>query len=266
VKAAFVFVTLVCSSSLAAQQPPARPPGIGTRAELDERATVETVRSAVRQSGQGSVAANRLLAQQFAECTVRRDANTARTVVLTMMTGEALRRSFPDFLRDRCFGDGQATQTVLRMAFPDNTLHVVLADALLRSEFAAAGPADFASVPPQVRSERPTTATAQELAAMSALSQTARAESDANAANWYVVERIGECAARLLPERVRLLAQTQAASTEERAALAAIQPALGSCLPPGTTVRLRPDDVRGAAVLAYYRMAHAAPAAAQGTP
>lgn len=247
------------SSNTGASAQTSAPSRMGRWDEYREREQSRRDREQVRDSRFGSLSANRQLSQQFGSCTVDRDAAGARSVVTQMLGRDEVRAQHRELLSYRCFGGSYARDTINSVSFPSHTLHMILADALVRQEFPATGPVDFAGVPSQVLSEWVAPATAEQLSGMSEQDRDERRMSDAEMGTWYVLERLGECVARRSPNDVRALAQLPVATPEERAQLTVLQPAMAACLPPGTTIRLSPADARGSAVLAYYRLAHASP-------
>lgn len=68
-------------------------------------------------------------------------------------------------------------------------------------------------------------------------------------------EYVGLCVARTAPAEVRALLRTEPASPEERAAVAALSPALTACVRQGQTMRLNRPGLRAIVALATYRIA-----------
>ncbi len=266
-KAVLTSLALICAVSLSAQvpppppspQPPARPPGVGTRAELEDRARTDQVRDAVRSASASGRTGDddRRSAQAFADCTVGRQPTESRIVVVTPLSDVELDRRYPRLLRWQCFEGGVRAQSIASMTFPFPTTHLILADALVRRDYAMGGPADLMSVPLLQPIPSPAAASPDELADMPARDRQRRIETDAGIVSWSVLQRLGDCVARRAPEGVRTLALSGVATPEERTRLGELQPAMAACIPPGTSVRMRPADVRGASVLAYYRLAYA---------
>lgn len=75
---------------------------------------------------------------------------------------------------------------------------------------------------------------------------------------WTSIARFGECVVRANPVAVPALAASPVASDAELQALKAFGPHLPSCLPPNARLELDRSTLRGAILLAYYRLAMAA--------
>lgn len=248
-------IALFMAMQAVAPQPPPRPPGVGTRAELEDRAATETASRAVRNGRVRTPDEIRQSAHFIADCAINREPDQSRTIVLTPLSaGEVLER-YPEVIPTQCFTGDFAD---LAMSFPFPTLHTTFADALIRHDFSETGPTNFSSLPALNPVTAPPAATVEELADLTERQRTSRLAFDRDVAAWGALQRLGECIARRGGDDVRKLAATMPATPEERAQLAVLQPMIAACLPPGTTVRLRPADVRGGAVLAYYRLAIAA--------
>jgi hypothetical protein len=241
------------------------PPGQGTESELREREDTSRVRGAVRASNM-TEREIRQFTQNYARCAAGRNRELAINAVDQMSSLDQRQR---DRLVDpsACFPITTSLDDsyVAQARFPFPTLQLALADALVRDLYAEPGPTEFALIPPQMREPRPPSSDeGSPVTVNAAVPPTPATELSAQ---WrYIMERFGECVARREPERVRQMAFTEVVSSEERAALQALQPMLGACLPPGSTLRLRPADVRAWSLLAYYRLARAAATAPQGTP
>lgn len=270
-RAAVALLVLIAAPAAAQQAQPSAeaqrsplPPGVGTAAELQEREETGRVREAVRTSD-ATVRERRIFTQRFARCAVDRRRESAMAMVDEMIPSTEIPERFRFLLNGSCFPRGTPLDDnfVTQAQFPFPTLHVALADALVRELYSQPGPGDFAAIPPQVRLTRTNAAVTSQPADAAVDGAPLSAET---ATWWYVLERFGECVARRMPEPVRLMARTDVSSPEERAVIQSLQPVFGACLPAGATLRLRPADVRGSSLLAYYRMARAAAAAPQGTP
>jgi hypothetical protein len=76
---------------------------------------------------------------------------------------------------------------------------------------------------------------------------------------WRAFLKLAECAVRLEPARSFALFSTPVAGPEERAAVRALVPALGDCLPPGVDLPMRPSMLRSFLAEAAYRVSVAPP-------
>ncbi len=64
---------------------------------------------------------------------------------------------------------------------------------------------------------------------------------------------LGQCVAPAQPDLVRALLATEPGTDAERTALTALHPALGSCVPAGTQLRVDPGGIRATLAEALYR-------------
>ncbi len=71
----------------------------------------------------------------------------------------------------------------------------------------------------------------------------------------YLLANMGECVARNNPAAVRDTAFATDTADAYRVSIQPLVAALQTCLPEGSSVRIRPDQLRGAALYAYARMA-----------
>lgn len=206
----------------------------------------------------------RIAADAFGTCAVERNADAARAFVMAAPNDTATNNRFIAGLAPCSRAAGPNASN---LAVSGAMLQQVLANALVRREFASIGPTSFAAIARISSTSAPIMASEAELAAMPVGDRIARASADTTAQTDFIFAQVGECVARLNPEGVRTLSQTVAASAGERAAVAALTPQIANCLPEGATMRIRPAMMRGWAILQYYRLAHTPPtetAATQG--
>jgi hypothetical protein len=169
--------------------------------------------------------------------------------------GAEVAKRFPSFLDERCIDADSKAPGRVHWQFPQSMLHQMMAGLLVRRDYGAAGPSTFQGVAPLPAFVVPPKMDEADRKKMHPLNQEAVLRSEQNAEVWAVLQPFGECVARANPEGVRSLALTDAGSESEQMALKVLLPLFGGCLPAGVTFKLRGKDVRGASVLAYYRLA-----------
>lgn len=229
--------------------------------KLITRATVAlmiaiAVPAAANQERPSDVARLRAVATDYADCVVARYPAMAVDSVVNDLPNDEISERHRRLNSVSCMGDAR-TGNVSGVAFRGDTFRYMLAEGLVRLHYATSGPTDFAAVPALER--RPVTPLDETaLATMNHRRAQEIRDSHATAMGLRTMAMLGECVARRNPEAVRGLALTQPATPEESAALATVQPAIGSCLPTGATVRLNRAIIRGSLLHNYYRLAHAA--------
>lgn len=216
-----------------------------TRAQFSVEDRVASQRDALR------------VADDFGACVVSQFRATARRIVTEPVTHDRLFEDFRTEINGRCVNESDVSGPPSQMWFPYPTVHAVLADNLIKRDFRRSGPADLSAAPAIQPIPEPVLPDVLAMADMNADQRAAVVAEHASHDAWQVLQRVGLCTARRAPEAVRQLALTRIGSDEERAALRALTPEIGGCVPTGATVRLRPVEVRWAAVLGYYRLAAA---------
>lgn len=192
-------------------------------------------------------------AAAFADCIVKKRTEQARTVVLDNVYDVAKR--YPKVIDRKCLPEKDDNQWISKLYFPGDTLHQLLANALVRLEFAKAGPQDFSSIPDNTGIPAPAK-DATQLARMNSKERALAEARDASNKTWLMLTQIGECVSRRDPEGVRAMAFTPIASIAEKAAIKRLEPGIAACVPAGLTVKMRPSDFRGPAIRSYYHLAH----------
>jgi hypothetical protein len=191
-------------------------------------------------------------ARVYADCVVGRFGDDAAGVIAAQLPNSETMQQHRRLLNRRCAS--QAGLGNVRFAFPGDTFKYVLSEGLVRATYAQSGPSSFAAVP-ALRWTPVVERSADEVAS---LRPEWRASYEANIARDranLLLAILGECVARNEPVAVRESAFKTANIEEYRASLQPLIGALQTCLPEGETVRLRPDQLRGAALYAYARMA-----------
>lgn len=190
--------------------------------------------------------------QTFADCVVARFPQDARAAIRDDVSNQQLREDYRRLLNQRCASNAGVGR--IAIAFPGSGFKYALGEGIVRSLNPDAWPSSFASVAPL--SWNPVIARSeQEVAAMNANWRAQYEQRIARERDDYLLANMGECVARNNPNAVR---DTALNSTDAEAYRASVQPlvaALQTCLPEGSSVRIRPDQLRGAALYAYARMA-----------
>jgi len=190
-------------------------------------------------------------AKEFADCVVRKRPGQARQVVFRSY--QDVDKRFPKLLDKECLPDKPSGQYISQLRFPGDTLHQLLANALIRLEYSSSGP-DLSALSP-MEIPAPQSKAPELLAKMSVKEREAESTRFSKSQNWYMLLTLGDCVSRRDSEGVRLLALTDIASTEENVAIRELQPQIAACWPAGQTVRMRINDFRGPALRAYYHLA-----------
>lgn len=195
------------------------------------------------------------VADDFGACVVSQFRQTARRIVTEPVSHDRLFDDFRTEINGRCVNESDVSGPPSQMWFPYPTVHAVLADNLIKRDFRRTAPTDLSAAPAVQPIPSPLLPDILAMADMDERQRAAIVAQHASDDAWQVLQRVGMCTARRAPEAVRQLALTRIGSDEERAALRALTPEIGGCVPTGATVRLRPVEVRWAAALGYYRLA-----------
>lgn len=136
-----------------------------------------------------------------------------------------------------------------------------VATALVMREFRGTFPATLATAPALTHEPRRFDETAfRQSSRFRNLGPKALTQAKQEKAVYDFLERFGDCVVRRNPAAAQRFLTTTVASAEERAAFAAVRPALATCLPPGRQASLDLDLVRGTMAENFYRLAKVAPA------
>lgn len=156
------------------------------------------------------------------------------------------------------------THTSAKMRFDGDLYRYALADALVNLELASAPPPVLDGI---ARLEQWPLPDKPEPPAPAASKKDARKYEKAleqydEAVAVYFLAGYGECVVRLNPAAAKALLLTEPDSHEEAASFRRLQTPLATCLPEGKTLRFGKAALRGSMATNYYRLAHAAGAAA----
>lgn len=192
---------------------------------------------------------SREIGQKYGECVAAKRFLKQRAIdfVVKDLSKDGRQLSQYDCLAKAAEGYFRSTSS-LTGKWDQSVFRKLVADGLVRTDFASSGPTDFSSVPP--------------LDPSFSMERLAESEMPPEVQMTLAIPHITECATRKEPEAVRLLAQTKVGSPEERTALRSLAPVFGGCLERAVAVNFSPSLLRDNAVLAYARMAYSLTAAA----
>ena len=162
-------------------------------------------------------------------------------------------KRFPKLLDKECLPDKSNGYYTSLLRFPGDTLHQLLANALIRLEYSSSGPDLSALSSMGIPAPRPKAP--EVLAKMSDKEREAYGAKFSASQNWYMLMTLGDCVSRRDSESVRSLALTDIGSAEEKAAIGKLQPQIAACWPSGQTVRMNISNFRGPTLRAYYHLA-----------
>jgi hypothetical protein len=176
---------------------------------------------------------------RFSRCIVRTANQRALQHFLRAVPdGQAFQIAGRRLTREYCVPRVPGATSQLR--FRPDLLRSALYSALYRRDFAASTPPDVAAIPPLLFSS----------------------EFDAPAAEIPAVTRVlrglGDCAARADSRSAHILLVTEVGSSEERAAMNAVLPAVQHCLEEGNELRFGRGMLRGILAEALYKLRSAA--------
>lgn len=205
----------------------------------------------------------RALTHAYARCVVKRQPAKASEAIARNVDNSAILRDYPMLIREECLS--RQVRQMTRMRFGGDLYRYALADALVNRELAAQPTPDLDSVPRLGHRElgdppQPIDGKGRKLGKRKL--ETALATYREEAA-FAFLSLYGECVVRADTAGARALLLTGPDSVEEVARFGALRPALARCLPEGETLRSGKSALRGSIAVNYYRLAHAARAAAQ---
>lgn len=207
----------------------------------------------------------RAVMHDYAKCVVRRQPAKASEAIAGNFDNIVLLRKYPTLMSPDCLGD--ATQDGVQMRFGGDLYRYALADALVSRELAGWTMPDLAAVP-RLAHRDPGPAPSQVNAKGKPVGKR-KYEADLaehqKEATYAYLSRYGECAVRGDPAGAKALLLAGPDTPAETAAINALRPVLERCMIEGRTVRFGRVALRGSIAINYYRLAHAARAAANGT-
>jgi hypothetical protein len=207
----------------------------------------------------------RALTYAYAKCVVGREPRWASAALLADVDNATFLEKYHRLIIGACLV--RETHAAAQMRFKGDLYRYALADALVRRELASEPVPNLANVPP-ISHREPGPAPLPVDEKGSKLSQQRYEEAlkghDAQVA-FNFLARYGDCVVRAAPAQTKALLLTKPDSPEETVQFGGLGPALGNCMPEGHTLRFGRVALRGTLAINYYRLAHAARAAATGT-
>jgi hypothetical protein len=204
----------------------------------------------------------RKIVSNYGDCIIesRRRRAQASQAIIANADNNTLIKKYPDLLDGNCLPVSGFSQ--MQATFTGDEFRYAIADALVRAELANTSIPDLSKVPP-LDHEDPGGPPASVDKNGKPLNPKAYQELLDNyhlAQAFTFLSRYGECVVRADPTAARALLLTQPGSVEESSRFAALQTALGSCLPiqPGQKLAMGKVAVRGTIAINYYRLAEAA--------
>src|SRR3954470_6067077 len=204
----------------------------------------------------------RALMHAYAKCVVARQPRKAAEALIANVDNKTILKNYQMLLIGDCLV--RETHAESRMSFKGDLYRYALADALFSRELAAQPAPDLASVP-KLDHRDPGAEPGPLDAHGKKLSKRMYEEALAKyreRLTFYFLSQYGECVVRLAPVESRDLLRAAPDSKEESARFGALRTALATCMPEGRTIRFGRVALRGSIAINYYRLAHAAQAAA----
>jgi hypothetical protein len=199
----------------------------------------------------------RLMIRTYGDCVVKKQHRRAAEAIAANADNSTLMRKYPQLIDGTCVP--LPPGTTVRVKFEGDQYRYALADALVRSDFAAAAVPSFDAVP-RLDHETPKepSRTDSRGRPLSPGKYQGALQAYQKQQAFALVSLYGECVVRADPAAARALLATDPESSAEMAQLTAMHEALATCLPEGTTVSFDKLVLRGTIAVNYYRLAKAA--------
>ena len=198
----------------------------------------------------------------YARCIVAKQGGKASQALIRNLDNSTILRRYPMLIDGDCLTD--ETRTPATMRFQGDLYRYALADALVNRELAAAPVPALDGVAPL--EQQPLRDKPEPLASDASKSSRRKYEKAMDdyreALSNQFLARYGECVVRLDASTAKALLLTAPDSAEEAASFGRLRTALATCLPEGETLRFGKVALRGSIAINYFRLAHAARAAA----
>ena len=204
----------------------------------------------------------RALMHAYARCVVARKPAQASAALLRNVDNGTILREYRTLIIGDCLArEARATAT---MSFSGDLYRYALADALVSRELAAHDAPNVSALPRLDHREpkgEPQEVTADGKKLSKKKFEEAKKDHSQMVAYTFL-SRYGECVVRVDVGGAKALLLTAPDSPEETARFGALRPALARCMPEGETLRFGRTALRGSIAINYYRLGHAARAAA----
>jgi hypothetical protein len=211
-----------------------------------------------------SLKETRRLLQDYGMCIVKGRHAAASRAILANVSNRELMNHYSALIDGNCLP--RQPGMVLKVRFTGDQYRYALADALVRSEFAAGAP-DISAVPPLTHRDpgSPPNQVLPNGKLMNARKFAALVANYQEGQALQFVSVFGECTVRKNPAGARALILTKPDTPAETAAFSALGEALATCLPEGRTLSFGRVALRGTLAINYYRLAKAATGATGGS-
>ena len=208
----------------------------------------------------------RKLGYDFGRCVLKAQSNLARRVILENLSTSEIFRKHAGLSDSNCLVDAWPVQHVdgVQMRMPGDLMRYSLADALVEREYPKGLPNVTARPPLFHRPVDPVLFQPRPGKKLNQAQIETLARGKATAIKFYYLARFGECVVRSNSAGTHRLVMQKPGSPEERAAFAALQPALNNCLEAGQTFTANYTLLRGTVALNAYRLARSASASEAG--
>jgi hypothetical protein len=203
----------------------------------------------------------RAITHAYAKCVVARRPAKASEALLRNIDNPTFMREYPTLIIGECLTRQTGpTAGRVKMTFAGDLYRYALADALVNRELATVAVPDLSAVPRLDHRDpgpppQPVAPNGRRLSKKKYETAVLRHKV---AQTYFYLSRYGECVVRQAPNDSRALLLTVPDSPEETDRFAALQPALGTCLPEGTTLKFGRVALRGSIAVNYYRLVRTA--------
>ena len=199
--------------------------------------------------------------QSYATCIVRFHKEDAKAALLENDDNVQLYSRHRNLIDPSCLPSGVEFQ------FRGDHLRYALAEALILRDFKDRGPSDFADRAPLTQLRFPDAIRPDGSFEYAGISIPGSRAQDAYNTLLAAAElsRYGECIVRAKPAEARLWALAEPDSSEEPSRIADLAATFDACLvPPGATLKIPRETLRGSVALNYYRLAYEPPQTSSG--
>ena len=200
-------------------------------------------------------ARTRKVVSDYATCVVKARHDRVAAAIMANATSNDINHEYSGLIDSDCLG---RVAGGVSLAFRQDSFLSALAVALVRSDFAGSGPADFGDRLPLA--QKPMPSPEEEATALAKVKSSSWRDEIKHKfrerRGLAALARYGECIAREDPVNSRYWLLTTPDVPEEQSRLAALRPALSDCLD-GGTITFSKATLRGLVAINYYRLAMA---------
>jgi hypothetical protein len=198
----------------------------------------------------------------YAKCVVKRQGRKASEALISNADNVTILREYESLIDGECL-----KLDIAKISFGGDLFRYALADALVNRELADEPVPDLAMVSVlahRTPREQPEPLPADAGKAARKKFEKAKKDYEESVAIGFL-SSYGECIVRYNPAGAKALLLTVPDSPQESSRFDALRPAFAACLVKGRTLRFGRVALRGSIAINYYRLVHAARAAAPGT-